>query len=570
MQSDLETGDILIVDDDPNNVVAIEAALGEVGRTLVKAASGEAALRHLLTRDFALLLLDVHMPFMDGFETARLIRSRERTRHTPIIFITAYSQEATDLEKAYALGAVDFLFKPIQPHVLRAKAQVFVELRQRSLEVLSQAARLREAEQREHARKLEQERERWEAESLRRRVEEQQAAREALQRQTEQLAETVRNLERAEAALTRSNQQLAEADRRKDEFIAILAHELRNPLSPIVAGLHLIRSGRTEAKTLDAMDRQVRHLVRLVDDLLEVSRITTGKVEIARDRLDLNAVVGQAVAMSRPLLEERRHELSFEPCDELLEADGDAVRLTQIFSNLLNNAARYTDPGGRVAVRVRRAGDRALVEVADNGHGISPEWLERIFGMFVQTHRGVAGLGLGLALVKRLVDLHGGQVQAFSDGEGHGARFEVRLPLAEVCPGPPAPIVELRPISEGRVASLRVLVIDDSPDIGHTVAALLEGAGHTVEVASDGQAGLEALLRAPPDVAVVDIGMPGLDGYGIARRVRGELSRERPRMVAMTGFGQEADRLRALEAGFDAHVVKPVSADVLLQVLSDP
>lgn len=268
--------DILVVDDDPNNLVAIEVALGDLGARLVKASSGTEALRHLLKQDFALILLDVQMPSMDGFETARLIRARDRSRHVPIIFITAHSHDDDAVLKGYDLGAVDFLFKPIVPEVLRTKASVFVELQRRSSEIARQAELLREHERREHDRSLAEARQRWEAESLR-----------------------------------RINGKLKEADRKKDEFLALLAHELRNPLAPIVAALEVIRLADADPALLmrsrAIIERQVVHLTRLVDDLLEVSRITNGKLELCRERIEIGAVVAQAIATSEVALQEKRH-----------------------------------------------------------------------------------------------------------------------------------------------------------------------------------------------------------------------------------------------------------------------
>ncbi len=527
--------DILVVDDDPGNLAAIEVALGELGRNLVKARSGEEALRHLLAQDFALILLDVNMPGMDGFETARVVRERPRSRHVPIIFVTAYNREDTDLIlRGYSLGAVDFMFKPIVPEVLRAKAAVFVELQNRTAEVQRQAERLREMERRELEQRMQEERQRWEAQALR------------------------------------------EENQRKDEFLAVLAHELRNPLSPLVTGLELIKCYDIQHDGLDrvreSMERQVRHLIRLVDDLLDVSRISRGKITLRLEPVELGRVLHQAVESAEPLLGERHHQLVVEQCDEDLVLNGDQVRLTQVFANLLHNAARYTDPGGRIEVSCGRDARHAVLRVADNGRGIAPQFLDRIFDIFVQERDGGGGLGLGLTLVHRLVQLHGGTVRAYSEGTGRGSEFVVRLPLldearlAQVLPAREAPQREDNGDARA-IPPLRIVVVEDQDDVRDAMQALLEGWGHRVEAANDGKSGIELILSSRPELALVDIGMPGLDGYAVARRVRAELGPQAPRLVALTGYGREEDRERAKRAGFDNHLTKPAGPRELRRVL---
>jgi two-component system, sensor histidine kinase len=567
-------GDILIVDDNPGNLLAIEAALGDLAGNLVKARSGEEALRRLLEQDFALVLLDVQMPGMDGFETARLIRSRERSRRVPIIFVTAFTQDDEDTLTGYALGAVDFLFKPIRAEVLRAKASVFVELQRHTAEVARQAELLREHERREHERRLLEEKQKWEAEALRRQMDEQRRVAEEMARKAEELARTVAEREHAERELTKINRQLEEADRRKDEFLAVLAHELRNPLAPILAGLELFRTQDVHDNPLlvrarDAMDRQVRHLVRLVDDLLDISRITSGKIELRTCRVSLQSAISQAEHMTRSLIEERRHRLDIEAPDQPVWLMADPVRLAQIIANLLTNAARYTPPQGRIAVTYAIEGDQAVVRVSDNGRGIPPELVGKVFDMFVQAKHGSDGLGLGLSLVQRLVELHHGRVEVRSAGEGKGSEFTIWLPVAPESRehAGEAPAEEAH--AEASEQPLRVVLIDDEADIRETVRALLELWGHRVEVAPSGYQGVDLLLRVQPDVALVDIGLPDIDGYGVAERVCAALGERRPRLVAMSGYGQEKDRARAREAGFDAHITKPATADVLRRVLSE-
>ena len=537
-----QTADILVVDDNPANVVAVEAALGELGARVVRAHSGGEALRILLERDFALILLDVKMPTMDGFETARMIRARKRSSHTPIIFITAHGRDDREVNAAYALGAVDFLFKPIVPEVLRAKATVFVELQSRTAEVARQADQIREHERREHERSLEEERSRWEAE-----------------------------------ALLRQMEQLAEADRRKDQFLALLGHELRNPLAPIMAGLELLRQKFVEPdsgidgamkRTRDIIERQSQHLARLVDDLLDISRISSGKIELRKAPVTIQEILESAITTSQPILDERRHQLQVNLASEPLQLCGDTVRLVQVVANLLNNAARYTPDGGTISIHSRRDNDHVEIRVRDNGRGISPAFVPRVFDAFSQEEsRPGSGLGLGLSVVRQLVVMHDGTVSVRSDGPGQGSEFTVRLPLDDT--GKPAETSGKEAPSEAEASRpLSIVLIDDSEDIRELMADLFRGWGHHVEVACDGESGSELALRNRPDVAFVDIGLPRIDGYTVAEQIRSQLDRDHLRLVAMTGFGQESDKRRALDAGFDLHIVKPASIEALKRALA--
>jgi signal transduction histidine kinase len=517
---------VLVVDDSSSNLLAIEAALSDLGAEIVQAQSGDEALRLLLERDFAVVLLDVQMPTLSGLETARLIRQRKRSRHTPIIFITAHNRDDRDVLAAYELGAVDFLFKPVAAQVLRAKAAVFIELHRRATELERQA---RVIERTEHAHKLEDERRRWKDETVRRRLDE-----------------------------------LAETNRHKDQFLAMLSHELRNPLAAIVSGLHLLRVKEPEGPAIRAraaIERQVQHLRRLVDDLLDVSRINSGKIELRRTSLPIQDAVQQAAATCAPRIEGRRHTVSLELPEAPIMVDGDPVRLTQVFTNLLDNAAQYTDEGGAIAVRCRQEGDTVEVTVADNGRGIDPELAGRIFDMFAQARPG-QGLGLGLTIVKRLTEMHGGTVDVRSQ-PGKGSELMVRLPVLEDQPAAPAPEGAGR---EG-ARSLVVALIDDNEDVRLTTKDLLEDLGHRVETAEDGEQGLALILRLLPDVALVDIGLPVLDGHGVAQRVRAAPGGQRVRLLAMSGYGAESDRSRSREAGFDQHLVKPCDLDTLIKAL---
>ena len=518
---ELKIKDILVVDDEPSNVLALEAALGDLALRVESASSGEDALAKLLAREFAVILLDVRMRGLDGFETAQIIRSRKKTKLIPIIFVTAFNEHPDDLRRAYDLGAVDFLFKPIVPEILRTKVRVFVELRDRTEEVLSQAERLRALEKR-----------RFEDDLLRRR-----------------------------------NEELAESDRRKDEFIAILAHEIRNPLAPLVTGLELMRNGDltpdVSTRVRESMERQLFHLVRLVDDLLDVSKISQGKVRIDPKRVDLTTVVEAALEASLPTLDRMSHELVVE-LGGPLPVFGDPARLTQIVSNLLNNAVRYTAEGGRIGVHCRASEDAAILTVSDTGRGIEPKHLDRIFDMFVQEHDCGPGLGLGLSLVKKLVEMHGGTVRAHSDGPGKGSEFEVRLPVARETVAAGAIAQETQEVPP---ESLRIVLVEDDEDVRTTMRLLLEAWGHSVMVADNGVRGVELVIHEKPDVAILDLGLPGLDGFSSARRIRDQLGTHRPRLIAISGLASSTDRMRTHESGFDEHLSKPADPAILRRIL---
>ena len=568
--------EILVVDDNRANLVAIQAALFGLGGRVVTASSGPEALRRLLERDFALLLMDVQMPTMDGFETARLIRARRRSQHTPIIFVTAHHRDDRDVLQAYQLGAVDFLFKPIVPEVLRAKATVFLQLHERTREVSHQAKLLREHERRRHELELAEAQRCWEEDALRRRMESERRVAADMARKAEELARTVSELERAERELTRMNRALAESDRRKDEFLAVLAHELRNPLAPIVNSLGVLKLLLGDApepgvkRAAEAIERQTRHLTRLVDDLLDLSRINSGKIELRPERMRLNDIVSQAVALSQPAIEQRRHELRVQLLESAGEVVADAVRLAQVLSNLLNNAARYTEPGGVIELTCAQDETHARVTVRDSGRGIPAELLDKVFEMFVQEQSGGGGLGIGLSLVRSLVRLHGGTVSVASDGLNQGSAFTIELPRADTQESlRPAALPGPVPLTPPR----RVVVVDDNDDVRETLGELLRGWGHDVVLAADGAEGVERILECRPDVALVDLGLPVLDGYGVAAAVRaaqrdGQRDGQRTRLIAVSGFGRDADKRRALESGFDMHLVKPATADALLRALA--
>jgi PAS domain S-box-containing protein len=369
---------------------------------------------------------------------------------------------------------------------------------------------------------------------------------------------------------------LHDADRRKDEFLATLAHELRNPLAPIRNGLEVLRlAGDDPAAVLEAramMTRQVSHLVRLIDDLMDVSRITRGKIELRRERMDLAAAVHSAVEISRPHVVSGRHELTVTLPDRPVRVLADPARLAQALANLLNNATKYTEPGGRIVLVAGVDGDQAVVRVRDTGVGIPADMLPRVFDLFVQVPSSLAhsqgGMGIGLTLVKRLVEMHGGAVESYSDGPGRGSEFVVRLPLLKPDDSgdeadPAAPTSSLlvhHPV--------KVLICDDNRDSADSLAILLRLAGHDVRVAYHGPGALESARSFRPGVVLQDIEMPGMSGYDVARRLRGHPALADVLLVAMTGYGSDEDRRRSAEAGFDHHLVKPVDLDELHRLLA--
>lgn len=363
---------------------------------------------------------------------------------------------------------------------------------------------------------------------------------------------------------------LMEADRQKDEFLAMLGHELRNPLSPILSAVQLMRlRGDGAPRECDVIERQARHLSRMVDDLLDVSRITRGQLVLHKHRLELSQAIAAAVETVQPLIEQRGHALALDVPKESLVVDGDPVRLAQAFGNLLTNAARYTEPGGRIALGARREGAELVVTVADSGIGIPAEALPRVFELFVQCRPPgrTGGLGIGLTLVRTLLQLHGGSVSARSDGPGQGATFEVRLPaLAEEASAPAR--VNARFVSSG--AGLRILIVDDNEDAAELLAEGFRENGHQVTTAYDGLQALELARTLRPTTVLLDIGLPGMDGYELAVRLRETLAPSPPRLIAITGFGQEADRLRSRAVGIDHHLAKPVDLNELEALLSDP
>jgi signal transduction histidine kinase len=562
---------ILLVDDKPERLLSYEAILAQLDQNLVRASSGEEALARLMESDFAAILLDVNMPGMDGFETASMIRGHPRFERTPIIFVTGVHLTDLDRLRAYRMGAVDYVFIPVVPEILRGKVQVLVQLhlQQRELSLLNRELAAANVELAAAHRALEVEN-RDEQERLNRNLEQSNVA----------LAETNTRLLAEVAERTKAERLLHAEARRKDEFIAILAHELRNPLAAIRTGVHVLGSETIDAErgqwVREMLTRQVDHLVCLVDDLLDVSRMTHGRIELKCEPLDLEGLVQHVVGSSQTKIDEAGISLHVDVQPSLV-VHGDAVRLFQVLDNLISNAVRHTPAGGAISIRVQgpeASGGKpgwVSVEVADSGVGIAEDMLDRVFEIFVQAPPGVGasnkgGLGIGLALVRGLVELHGGTVSASSAGPNRGATFTVHLPLAKAIITPAAD----QPRTQTVLAPpLRILIIDDNEDSSQGLSICLQGAGHRVLLAASGAAGIELARERDLDVILLDIGLPDIDGYQVAARLREyEPLRAKP-LIAISGFGADDDRARAEAAGFNGYLVKPVSIDALQTALAE-
>ena len=535
--------DILLVDDQPARLLAYRAILAPLAENLIEASSGAEALKHLMERECALILLDVNMPVMDGFETASMIHQHPRFEKTPIIFVTAVNVSDMDRMRGYKLGAVDYVTVPIIPEILRSKVVVLAELfrKRRDLQVANQ--RLEAANE---ALRVEKSHELGVLnESLR-------IANNALGARNVELQAQV--AERVAAEL-----RLLEVNRRKDEFLATLAHELRNPLASLGNALNAYQLSKPSDPLHEAMQRQQKLLVRLIDDLLDIARINRGKLTVQRAPTTLGAIIDSAIEISTPLLVADRHRLDVRsPSGEIaLYADHD--RLSQVFANLLSNAAKYSPAESTIELAVG-ADERVMeVSVTDKGIGLAPGQGDEIFEAFAQVdtslERSRGGLGIGLTLVRRIVELHGGHIAVHSDGLGLGSRFTVRLPVERV----PASASSAEPVVDDATShvSCRALIVDDNHDSADTMAMMLTMLGHETRCVYDPHKTLDAVDAFEPDVVFLDIGMPGLSGYDVARSLRKAARGPLLTLVAVTGWGHADDRRRTAEAGFDHHLVKP-------------
>jgi signal transduction histidine kinase len=547
---------ILLVDDEPRNVAVLETILDDPTYDLVRAESGEQALLALMNAEIAVIVLDIHMPGMSGFEVAQMIKSRPRTASIPIIFLTAHYSEDRHVLEGYETGAVDYLHKPVTALILRSKVAVFAELHRKTRETAT-ANRALLAEVAE-----------------RRKVQDEMRA---LHEQLEQrVAERTAELLATNRALQQIQEELRESNRRKDLFLAMLGHELRNPLAPICNAVAILQGHDVDTASRrwchDVIQRQAEHLTRLVDDLLDVSRVSRGMIHLEKRDIDLATAVQQGIEICRPLIDARRHELTLTVPTAPVLVEGDATRLAQVVANLVNNAAKYTDVGGRLSVMLEvdpNSPQPAVIRVRDNGRGLDAEALASMFELFYQVNttldRSDGGLGVGLALVRSLVGLHGGTVEAYSPGPGSGSEFIVRLPGAparQPAPEPSAPVHE-----NSIVVGLRILVVDDNCDAARSMAKMLQILGHSTSMAHEGRSAIDLALRERPDVVFLDIGLPGLNGYEVCQALR-EQGLKRELLVAITGYGQEDDRQRAMEAGFDLHLVKPVRLAAVKELLA--
>jgi PAS domain S-box-containing protein len=639
---------ILIVDDRPANLIALEAALEPLGQRLVRAVSGEEALRRLREEDFAVILMDIRMPGMDGLRTTELIKQTDRSARVPIIFITAVALERSDLVGAYARGAVDFILKPFDPDILKSKVSVFVDLYLKEQTIKRQAAQLHQREREAFERRSEKrfkmlidsmpmsvwtartdghfhfwnksaaaytgmsvgsepvpysrlidsvhpedrvelgknwetivafERE-FEAKFRIRRVSD-GAYRWHLGRAIPQRDEAgmvngwiflATDIDGEQQALEKAET----ASRIKDDFLATVSHELRNPLNAIKGWTYLLRSGTLDqarvSKALEVIERNVDLQASLVDDMLDVSRIIEGRLKINFDSLHMIPIVEAALGAIRPTADakELQIECNFRaPADDI---SGDADRLQQVVWNLLSNAVKFSPRGSRITIELNQVDDVLQLAVRDTGEGISPAFLPFVFERFRQadssTTRIHRGLGLGLAIVRHLVELHGGTVRAESDGEGRGATFSIILPTKNQR-------FESQPSSNQSqrlrrsLEGVSVMVVEDQQDSRELIAEALEYFGAQVTTASSCREALEQLAQKMPRFLLSDIGMPGEDGFDLIAKLRQNESAARTIKAALTGFGSAEDQKRVLDAGFDACFIKPVNIDQLVSWMSD-
>lgn len=646
---------VLLVDDRPENLVALEAILNKPSYNLVKANSGAEALRCLLNEDFAVILLDVQMPGMDGFETATMIRSRDRSRSTPIIFITAFSSNDTHVFKGYSLGAVDYLFKPLEPEILTSKVAVFVELFQKTAEVKRQATQLAAvnnelSKSEERFRTLcacsplgiyladvagnctymnprcqaisglileeslvsvwqrsvhPEDRDRLVADLLVWIKEGHEYSSEFRLIDNEDVrwihvqsspmfsdfgkllghVGTVRDVtDRKQAEEERgrlireqvARQEAETANQMKDEFLAILSHELRTPLNAILGWSRLLRAKKFDQETIDkaleTIERNAKSQSQLIEDILDVSRILRGKLSLNMHQIQLEYVIEMAIDSLRPLAQGKSIVIEWEGSPNIGKVLGDIDRLQQIVWNLLSNAIKFTPEEGKVEVRLELVGDQAQIQVIDSGIGIAPDFLPYVFDRFRQadssTTRSYGGLGLGLAIVRHLVEQHGGKVGA-ENNTGEGAKFTVFLPVVEGNgEGAVDDFSQLNDATETlpALANVQLLVVDDDDDTRKFMIALLEQEGAVVRSAASVAAALAALESFWPDVLLSDIGMPEADGYELIARVREmEVLRDRKMpAIALTAYVRESERRQALEAGFQMHLSKPVEVTQLI------
>jgi signal transduction histidine kinase len=557
----VEPARILLVDDQPGRLLTYQAILEPLGEHLVQANSGREALKLLMEDDYALILLDVNMPDMDGFETASLVHQHPRYEKTPIIFVTAVNVTDMDRLQGYKLGAVDYVMVPVIPEILRSKVEVLVELyrKRRELQHLNASlAAQNQALQREKARELE-------------------ALNESLRVANEALATRNIELQNEVAERARAEERLRDMAQRKDVFLATLAHELRNPLAPLQNALAIRRleAGGDADPLQGTMERQLALLVRLIDDLLDIARIAQGKLTLRPDAVGLADVLDSAVEVAQPLLDAGHHRFHMVLPAQEVTLHADRVRLAQVFANLLNNAAKYSDPGSRIDLEagLDEVRDEVVVTVRDTGIGLAHDQLDAVFDVFRQVdttvERAHGGLGIGLTLVEKITGMHGGRVEVESAGLGHGCTFRVCLPrrrpeeTGAPHAQPPAAALAVAGTSDDAPGTTRVLVVDDNRDAADTLAMMVRVLGHEVTQVYDPLQVEAEVERFAPDLVFLDVGMPGRSGYDIARSLRHGRGAQALGIVAVTGWGQPEDRERTRAAGFDEHLVKPPQMDAI-------
>jgi signal transduction histidine kinase len=519
---------ILIIDDRQENLLCLEAVLKSPDYQLIFANSGENALRCLLKDDFAVIILDIQMPGMDGFETARLIRARKRNAMTPIIFITAIYKSEQYIKQGYELGAIDYLFKPFQPNTLRWKVKAFVN-------------RHLQYQQLMHQRDLQSK---------------------CMNQRLEQYEKEFRQL----------SEQVQKADSQKKEFISILSHELRNPLASITASISLQKlarpGGEEDNKARIVMERQTAQLSRLVNDLLDINRFTKNKITLKKEHIELNKLVQQATADYQKHFINKGVNLIIKLAGAPIFLKVDPVRLIQAIDNLLHNAVKFTNKGDKTFIIVAhdKNTSEAILTVQDTGIGVNPEILPNLFEPYMQADsnldRSKGGLGLGLTIVKEIVEMHNGSVDVHSEGIGQGTKFTLRLPGATIAEqGSKANNLEPR--------FLKILIIDDIPDITEILCSLIGYLGHKVISASNGPEGITKAKEFKPDVLICDIGLPGMSGYEVARSFRNDNELKDVYLISISGYAQPEDFERSKAAGFYQHLAKPVDLDTLKITLAE-
>jgi signal transduction histidine kinase len=538
---------ILLVDDQPSKLLTYETILSGLGENLIKATSAREAMDQLLKNEIALILLDVSMPEMDGFELAAMIRQHPRFKKTAIIFISAVLMTDFDCIKGYQTGAVDYLPVPVVPEILRAKVALFIELYRKT----------------------------WQLEQINRELEQRVSERTAeLEASVARLQQSESRLREESEARARLVQKLRSDDEQKDKFLATLAHELRNPLQPIRTAVDTLRLvGPPDPKLLPVrqiIDEQLQTFTRLIDDLMDVSRITQDKLQLRKERVDLAEVLRRVEETSRPLMETYGHRFEISGLQEPCVLDGDVVRLCQMVMNLITNAAKYTPECGQISLNAKRRDNWAVISIKDNGRGIHQEKLPHIFEMFYQVDRSIErsepGLGIGLTLTHRLVEMHGGRLEARSEGLGKGSEFIIYLPLIEAqSKSSTAASAQEAEKSSGR----RIAIADDNHIAVKSAAMLLQLLGCQVHTAEDGLAAIGVAKKFRPDAMLLDIGMPRLNGYDACRAIRELPGGEQMVLIAISGWGEDGARRRTQEAGFDAHMVKPVNYEDVLKLVNE-